>query len=207
MLASVGRLDDSLLQALAGLELDPSSPSLNSRVAMTYAWTLQTEKALEFYDRSEDMGWDGTTHFLSYSFILLRTEQIEKAQNLAMGAAENAKVSTDWVEPAFSALSDPTRVVEALEALDTASATKQIPSLAELTLRVLLGDPDGAMRIAESLEEVGEAFEMDLLFVPEMKALRQHRDFMPLLDRLGVTRYWDSKGCIWSGDRVICPNS
>jgi len=207
MLASVGRLDDSLLQALAGLELDPSSPYLNSRVAMTYAWTMQTKKAFEFYDRSDDMGWNTETHFYSYAFILLRTDQIEIAQKQAMDAAQEAGISTDWVEPAFGALSDPTRVVAALEVLDTASASKQIPELAELTLRVLLGDVNGAMQIAESLENYGEAFEMDLLFAPEMKAFRRHPDFMPLLDRLGVTRYWASKGCIWSGDHVICPNS
>jgi len=207
MLASVGRLDDSLLQALAGLELDPSSPTLNSRVAMTYAWTMQTEKALEFYERSDDVDWDGVTHLFSYAFILLRTDQIEIAQNLAMDAAQMRGLSTDWVEPTFGALSDPSRVPAALEAIDKASASEQIPELAELTLRVLLGDPDGAMQIAELLENDGEAFEMDLLFVPEMKALRQHPDFMPLLVRLGVTRYWQNKGCIWSGDRVICPNS
>ena len=210
MLASVGRLDDSLSQALAGLELDPSSPSLNSRVAMTYAWTLQTEKALEFYERSDDVDWDGVTHFLSYAFILLRTDQIELAQDVAMDAiraAETETISTDWVEPAFGALSDPSRVAAALEALDKASASEQIPEVAELTLRVFFGDLNGAMGIAELLENDGEPFEMDLLFAPEMKALRQHPDFMPLLVRLGITRYWASKGCIWSGDRVICPNS
>jgi len=207
MLASVGRLDDALLQALAGLELDPSSPSLNSRVAMTYAWTLQTDKALEFYERSEDMGWHGATHLFSYSFILIRNGQIEKAQDYAMGAAQMLRVSTDWVEPAFAALNNPSKAVPALEALDNASASEQISPLAQLTLRAFLGDLNGAMRIAETLEEVGEAFEMDLLFVPELKSFRQHPDFMPLLDRLGVTRYWKRKNCVWSGDRVICPAS
>jgi len=207
MLASVGRLDDSLLQALAGLELDPSSPYLNSRVAMTYAWTMQTEKALEFYERSDDMGWEGPTHLFSYSFIMIRTGQIEKAQNFAMGAAQMLGISTDWVEPAFAALGDPSKVAPALEALDNASAANQFSPIAQLTLRAFLGDLDGAMRIAETLEDVGEAFEMDLLFVPELKAFRQHPDFMPLLDRLKVKRYWASKGCIWSGDRVICPDS
>jgi tetratricopeptide (TPR) repeat protein len=207
MLASVGRLDDSLLQALAGLELDPSSPSLNSRVAMTYAWTMQTEKAFEFYERSADMGWAGTTHRLSYSFILLRTGQIEIAQEFAMAAAQSAGISTGWVEPSFDALGDPSKAPAALDALNDASMSRGVSPLVQLTLRALLGDLDGAMRVAESLEDVGEAFEMDLLFAPELKAFRQHPDFMPLLDRLGVTGYWASKGCMWSGDRVICPES
>jgi len=205
MLASVGRLDDALLQALAGLELDPSSPSLNSRVAMTYAWTMQTEKALEFYERSADVGWAGATHRLSYAFILLRTGQIEIAQEFAMAAAQSEGISTDWVEPSFIALGDPSKASAAIDALNDASMSRGVSPLVQLTLRALLGDLDGAMRVAESLEDVGEAFEMDLLFAPELKAFRQHPDFMPLLDRLGVTGYWASKGCMWSGDRVICP--
>jgi DNA-binding winged helix-turn-helix (wHTH) protein/TolB-like protein len=205
MLASVGRLDDSSLIALAGLELDPSSPSLNSRVAITYAWTMQTEEALEFYERSADMGWAGTMHRLSYSFLLIRTGQIEIAQKFAMDAAQLAGVSTDWVEPSFSALGDPGKIPAALEALNDPLVTMGVGPQVQLTLRALLGDLDGAMRVAESLEDVGEAFEMDLLFVPELKAFRQHPDFMPLLGRVGVTRYWAAKGCTWSGDRVICP--
>jgi DNA-binding winged helix-turn-helix (wHTH) protein/TolB-like protein len=207
MLASVGRLDDSSLVALAGLELDPSSPSLNSRVAMTYAWTMQTEEALEFYKRSADMGWAGTMHRLSYSFLLIRTGQIEIAQKFAMDAAQLAGISTDWVEPSFSALGDPGKTPAALEVLNDPLVTSEVGPQVQLTLRALLGDLDGAMRVAESLEEVGEAFEMDLLFVPELKAFRQHPKFMPLLERLGVTRYWENKGCVWSGDRVICPGS
>jgi DNA-binding winged helix-turn-helix (wHTH) protein/TolB-like protein len=207
MLASVGRLDDALLQALAGLELDPSSPSLNSRVAMTYAWTLQTDKAFEFYERSVDVDWTGTTHNLSYSFILLRTEQLEIAQDMAMAAALSAKISTDWVEPSFDALGDASKTAAAIDALNDESMSRGVPELVQLTLRALLGDLNGAMQVAETLEGVGEEFEMDLLFAPELKAFRQHPDFMPLLDRLGVTRYWASKGCIWSGDRVICPAS
>ena len=207
MLASVGRLDDSLTQALAGLELDPSSPTLNSRVAMTYAWTMQTDKSLEFYERSADMGWEGTTHRLSYSFILLRTGQIEIAQEFAMAAAQSEKISTAWVKPSFDALADLRKAPAAIDALNDPSVSRDVPPAVQLTLRALLGDLDGAMRVAEMLEDVGEAFEMDLLFVPEFKAFRQHPGFMPLLDRLGVTRYWKSKGCMWSGDRVICPKA
>ncbi len=46
---------------------------------------------------------------------------------------------------------------------------------------------------------------MDMLFVPQFVPLRRHPDFMPLLDSLGVTEYWDLKGCIWDGDQATCP--
>ena len=60
------------------------------------------------------------------------------------------------------------------------------------------------MQFARLLESPGEAFEMDLLFIPELKAFRQHPEFMPLLDRLGVVDYWASAGCAWAEDRVTC---
>ena len=205
MLASVGRLEDSLTQALAGLEIDPDSPSLNSRVAMSYAWLKDKEHALEYYARANDLKWNGTVHKLGYAFILIQTGDIEKAQSLAKEAMDNAEKSTGWVEPFFSALTDPSKVQAAIEAMDEASAEQQVIPLIELTARGLLGDLDGAMQIAKLLEQPGEAFEMDLLFIPELAPLRQHAEFMPLMERLGITEYWQDNGCVWGGDRVSCP--
>jgi hypothetical protein len=61
------------------------------------------------------------------------------------------------------------------------------------------------MQIAKLLERPGEVFEMDLLFIPEMRALRQHEEFMPLMQRLGIVDYWKANGCKWTGDEVHCP--
>lgn len=207
MLASVGRLDASLTQSLAGLEIDPSSTYLNSRVAMSYAWLGQNQKALEYYERAKTLGWSGSIDSLGYAFILIQTGQIGKAKNLAMGTVQAMGASTDWVEPVFDAFGDPGNPIKSeagLEALNAVSAVQPVYPIIELTVRAILGDLDGAMRIAEMLEEPGEAFQMDMLFIPELKDLRRHPDFMPLMDRLGITRYWQGKGCVWNGDRVSC---
>ena len=206
MLASVGRLDASLAQSLAGLEFDPSSTVLNSRVAMCYAWLENNQKALEYYEHANAFGWTGETHILGYAFILMQTGQIEKAKNLSMDTVQTARKSTDWIEPVFDAISDPnpTKASAALEALDRVSAVESINPRVEITVRTILGDLDGAMRVAKLLEKPGESFEMDMLFIPQLKPLRRHPDFMPLMDKLGITRYWQSKGCVWDGDRVTC---
>lgn len=204
MLASVGRLDESLAQSLAGLEIDPSSPVLNSRTAMSHAWLMETQKALEYYARANDLGWSGSTHLLSYAFILIQTGQIEKARELAFSAIDSAGADNSWVAPVFDAFADPKKAPVALDAINRSSARGQVAPVVELTARALLGDVGGAMRIAELLEQPGEAFEMDLLFIPELRELRKHPDFMPLMNRLGITRYWRSKGCAWDSDRVKC---
>ena len=209
MLASVGRLNDSLRVARIGLELDPGSPSLNSRVAMSYTWLSDNEHAQEFYDRANNLGWRGSVHKLGYAFMLMQTGQLETAQNLAITAENEAGRSASWVAPFFSAFGDPSdaiKVQAAIAAFDEAAEARQVTPLVELMARSLLGDLDGAMRIAELLLQPGEAFEMDLLFIPELAQLRQHPDFMPLMKRLGITDYWASRGCVWDGDKVNCPS-
>ena len=204
MLASVGRLDDSLTLILSALEIDPSSPVINSRTAMSYAWVENKSKALEFYERANALGWRGPVHILGYAFILIQTGQIRQAQQLAMDTVQAMGASTDWVAPVFDAFVDPDKSSAALAALNAAAAKQPIAPVIELTVRTMLGDLDGAMRIAERLEEPGEVFQMDMLFIPELKELRRHPDFMPLMDRLGISAYWENKGCTWKDDHVSC---
>lgn len=206
MLASVGRLDSSLEQALAGLEIDPSSTVLNSRVAMSYAWLEENQKALEFYGHADAFGWTGETHELGYAFILMQTGEIQEARDLVKHAMQETDDSTDWVEPVFEAFADqdPAKASAALAALNKVSAVETINPRSEIIVRTVLGDLDGAMRIAKLLEQPGETFEMDILFIPQLSALRRHPDFMPLMDKLGITRYWQSEGCTWDSDQVSC---
>jgi hypothetical protein len=60
------------------------------------------------------------------------------------------------------------------------------------------------MDVALRLEEPGEALQMDLLFTPEFQALRDHPEFVPLLERLGVVGYWQESGCTYDGKKAIC---
>jgi hypothetical protein len=126
------------------------------------------------------------------------------ARNLTIAAVDLAGLDSDWVGPIFDAVPDPTRAPGALQTLGVAAAERLVPPFIEIVARAVLGDLDGAMQFATLLELPGEIFEMDLLFIPELRALRQHPDFMPLLERLGVVDYWASAGCEWVEDRVTC---
>ena len=204
MLASVGRLDAALDLALRAVKIDPSSGVINSRVAIAYTWVGDSEYAHEYFARASELGWGGDRHLVGYALLLAREGQIEKARNLTTAGVELAGARSDWVDPLFSAMSDPSRVPEALQALDVAAAERQVAPFIEFVARAILGDLDGAIQVARLLEQPGEIFEMDLLFIPELRALRQHPDFMPLLERLGVVDYWAGAGCEWAADRVTC---
>lgn len=207
MLASVGRLDAALSLVLRALEIDPSSALINSRVAMTYTWLLDSENAHVYFARANDLGASGSIHLLAYALLLAREGKIDQARHLTSEGVALAGARTDWIEPVFAAMSDPSRIAEALQALNETAAARQVAPQIELTVRTLLGDIDGAMQVARLLELPGEIFEMDLLFIPELQALRRHPDFLPLLARLGVVDYWASAGCEWAGDRVLCQST
>ena len=139
--------------------------------------------------------------------FLVRDGQLERAQSLTVVAVQMSGKSAAWVEPVFDAFGEPANVPAALVAVDQAWAERQITPQVALVVRSLLGDIDGAMSAAKLLDsDDEESFEMELLFVPELKALRQHPEFLPLLERLNVTEYWDANNCHWNGDEVTCPD-
>jgi DNA-binding winged helix-turn-helix (wHTH) protein/TolB-like protein len=204
MLASVGRLDDSLEQALVALEMDPTSAVINSRVALAYLWLGDTKNSEEFFARAAKYGASGPTHTMGYALFLFREGRSAQAYDSARDAAQMAGDSEDWIDPVFAALDDETHRAGAVAAVDEAASQNGISRQFEFIVRTVLGDLDGAMSVARLLESEGEVFEMDLLFIPEVQPLREHPDFGELLDTLGITEYWRTRGCTWTGASVVC---
>lgn len=204
MLASVGRLDDALDMALEALRIDPTSAVINSRVAIAYTWLGNSSRATEFFDRVDRLDAVGATHLLAHALLLVRDGHPEQARAIAYQAVELEGGPLSWIDPVFAAFRQPDNQAAALAAIDRAVADEHIGPLVEVTARTMLGDVDGAMRIAWRLVEPGEVFEMDLLFIPEFRPLREHPEFAALIDALGIARYWNDHGCIWRDDRVHC---
>ncbi len=204
MLASVGRLDDSLSQALLALEMDPTSAVINSRVALAYLWLGDTRNAEGFFERAEKFGASGPTHTMGYALFLFREGRSAEAYDLTHEAARMAAGSNAWIDPVFAALDDPALRDAAIAAVDTAVEQGGISRQIEFITRTVLGDLDGAMDVARLLETEGEVFEMDLLFIPEVAPLRERADFTDLLDALGIAGYWRERGCSWTGAGAVC---
>ena len=204
MLASVGRLEASLEQALIALELDPTSAIMNSRVALAYLWLGDDENAEAFFERAAKYGAGGRTHMMGYALFLVRKGRNDEAAAVSRQAAEVAGVSPDWVDPFFAAMDDPALRPQALAAVDAATATNETTEQVEFMARNLLGDVDGALRVAQLLEQREVVFEMDLLFIPEVTQLRAHPGFTDLMRSLGVADYWSQRDCAWAEGSVRC---
>ena len=204
MLAAVGRLDASVEEALKAQRIDPDSVIVNSRLAIAYAWLGDEINAAEFFERSRYLGARGSTHLLANALFLARTGQLDAAQQLTTTGVRMQGADNGWIDPVFVAFSDPSRREDALLAVNAAAGTGQLPPQIEIVVRTMLGDVDKAMGIAELLKAPGEVFEIDLLFAPEMRPLRAHPGFAGLLVDLGITGYWESRGCRLVDDKVTC---
>jgi len=204
MLGTVGRYDDALAQALAALEIDPTSAVINGRVAIVYTWNGDNDKAAEYFDRAKKLGASGSTLLLANALFLARQGKMEQARDLTNAGILMGGGTTDWVDSVFAALGDPALREQALAAVDKASAEGRLILQIEVILRMMLGDTDGALAVARMLVQPGAAFEMELLFLPEFLPLRRRPEFLELMDALGVTEYWAQAGCVWQDLVVQC---
>ena len=206
MLASVGRFDDALVQAQRAVEIEPSNAIANSRLAIMHTWMGNDKLAFEYFERSNELGAGGVNHLMAYAFLLVRNGQFEEARNLTTYGVRLEGARDDWIGPVFAGLADPAHAAAAIEKLNEVDAARAIAPQASLTARAILGDLDGAMGVAELLKLPGEIFEIELLFIPELAALQNHRDFNGLLDDLGIPEYWENRGCEWVDGNVECIN-
>jgi len=204
MLASVGRLDAALEQALRAFKLDPHSAVVNSRVALSYSWLGDAENANEYFERARRFGAEGTTHLMGWALFLAREGDVEKSREVAKTAAEHAGFPPGWIDPVISGMLDAEMTAAALQAVNDTVGAGRMPPQIEVVARTVLGDIDGAMDVARLLEQPGEAFEMDLLWIPEFMPLREHPDFLKLMERLGIVEYWSLHACEFQDAAVSC---
>ena len=163
-----------------------------------------TEKAGHYFERVRQLGGSTATILFANSLHYLRLGENTAARDLAgMGVAIGGG-SSDWVDPVFDAFADPSRTQAALSALDQAAANKEVGLQVGVTARVILGDIEGALEIARYLVRPGQAFETELLFLPEFMPLRERPEFLELMATLGVTDYWEQAGCVWKDLAVEC---
>jgi DNA-binding winged helix-turn-helix (wHTH) protein/Tfp pilus assembly protein PilF len=204
MLAGVGRLDDALDQVLKARGIDPSSATINTRIGMVYTWLGNSAKASEFFERADALGASGETHMFGKTLVLVRSGELDEAARQFSAGVSLAGGNTDWIGPVFDALQDSSKRDTALAAIETAFADPQMDPRFQVIARAVLGDDDGALRVALELAESGQFYEMDFLFLEELESLRQSTGFEKLMVKLGVRQYWDENECVWSKDKVRC---
>ncbi len=206
-LANVGLLDQSLEQAIIAQEMDTASPILNARLGVAYHWLNDSENADKFYSKAADQEVGSWIHNLSYTLFLIREQRLDEARQKVKEALESYGQATEWVDPVFDGMmssSDSESLDSTVASISAAAKSGALPTNIELTLWALLGRSEKAMEAAWSLYEMGEFYEVEIIYLDEFRVLREHEEFPELLEALGLTAYWNSIGCHWDGSRVIC---
>ncbi len=204
VLASVGRLEESLRFAQTGAELDPEDPAIIDRVAIASFWVNDLENAARYFEVAERMHYEAAIHSLAYSLFLIRTGEIEAAKLRAAEGLEENNLESAWVGPIFDGIAAIDKRPGAIEMLEQVYASGAMPDNVAITLWVLLGNADRAMSIARHFEGGVSQFEVEIIYIEEFREFRQHPQFMDFVTSIGLTEYWDSAGCTWADDKITC---
>ena len=207
LLASVGRLDASLEQAVRARELDPQSAVLISRLAMANFWVGNSAEAGRLFARAHGMNLQSPVQDLAYALFEIDQGRIDSARKLAKDGLQKYGADSRWVDPVFDGIENPELRARSLQLVGQMSAEGYLPARVEITLWAILQDANRAMQVARRLETEGEVFEAELLFIPQFRVVREHPEFPALMESVGLKDYWDSVGCRWQDDAVRCAQS
>lgn len=204
LLEAVGRVDDSLAAAIRAREMEPDSQVLNSLLAITYFWKNDMENARRYYDIANAMGPGAPIAQLSYAMFLLRDDRIADAREVVRRAIVSFQLDPSWIDPVFDEMAKLPTSGAMSAILEEYAAQNIIPPSVLVFLWAITGQTDKAMDFAWQLVDDPSFFDIELIYLDEFSALRQHADFPRLLDQLGLTEYWQNVGCRWDNDRLIC---
>ena len=211
LLSALGLLDSSLQQAIKARAMEPASQVLNSRVANAYLWINDMPNARHFFEEANNMGIGAPIHHFGYTMFLIRDGRLEDARVSTKHAVQLFPADDSWVDPVFAGLTNP----DNQQLLDIAFATAEqmvadgaAPYLT-MIIWALFGQADRVMDVAMQLADSGRLYEhesaqVEIIYLDELKLLREHEDFPVLLQKLGLTDYWAGIGCRWAGNHVLC---
>ena len=204
LLRRTGRLEAAMEQARAALELDPTSPVINSNLAATYMMLGYDEKALSYRQTAVDLGLDvGRTDGEVELIAALRAGDAEKFRQLLEQRQSEDGPSDAFIDAIVAVSEDRSRWPE----LEAAMEADGLPDEGRFGLNLFLGRPAKALEIALALPEP-EVVDLSTMWLPEAAAMRRLPGFAELADRLGLLDYWKQYGwpddCRPAADGIQC---
>jgi TolB-like protein/DNA-binding winged helix-turn-helix (wHTH) protein/Tfp pilus assembly protein PilF len=202
MLAAVGRLEDALEQARLAHRLDPLSPVVVSRLAVTELWTDNNAAAEAHFAVASELGISSPLHTESHLLLLLRQGRLDDVRQLA--AAFGGGSVPGWMSLLLDCVAERGRCAEATAALESETA---VSPRVRLVAWSVLGNAGKVREVARLLESDIGAFETELLFIAELAPFRKDPEFHRLMEATGIAEYWQQVGCAWSDAGVVCDSA
>jgi TolB-like protein len=201
-LASVGKLELCLENALIALELDPFNAGTNSMAAFGYELVGDMDLARKQLQAAWDLGhpaaiyimieWDFTNGFA------------DRAQQLIEDNAEHFDdADRRYFSELSEAVSQPDKVDDFLDSIaNQPDSTTHFVAF----VNVLFGRVDHGMRLYRENPITGNNW-MEM-WLTTTRALREHPQFQELLETAGLPSYWDEYGwpaqCVRDGETITC---
>jgi hypothetical protein len=90
-------------------------------------------------------------------------------------------------------------------ALSAGASDEAMPPYVMMTIWALFDNGDKIIEIAlHQADEIGVIYELETIFLDEFDVLRDHPDFPQFLSAIGLTDYWNSVGCAWQTQQLVC---
>ncbi len=206
LLATVGRMDESLEHAKRAHELDPDRAIIISRLAIAHFWLSNMDEAGRYFSIANSMVLEAPIHDMAYALYLIQTGDFEASGRYTKIGLEKNGLQSDWVDTVFAGIADPAQRDDAIAMAMALEADGRLASYIVMTIWVLLGDTERAIATAMSVEGIGQEFEtgFEVLFSDVLAEVRTHPLFPDLLDKAGLGAYWDEFGCSLNNGRVDC---
>lgn len=200
LLQSVGRMNDSVVEAEQAVEFNPLAPGVRGDLISALAFAGRTKEAFDLLDQADKI-WPGSNSFANIRYILnLRfgdpAAALKYLRDQGTGTAANPATDEAWV--AFlEARMDPTpvKIGKALDAFRARDLHQTVPITGFVQALGTFGRVDEffAVTARPDLLDLLRAGS-DVLFRAHMKSVRNDPRFLALADRIGLIDYWQRSG-------------
>jgi len=198
-LIEAGYVEDAYAPMQKAYELDPVSGLITSWMGYAEYLGGNDQKGEEYFRRAIDLSFSNANGLAYRTYV----SQGRYEEAIAAGEASINRAGQDrgYVRPFVEALADPGKKPQALAALRQTeeNETGGFYPVLEYTL---LGEMDDAYRVAELGRQDNVLFILATAWEPTLGALRRDPRFVPMMERLGITKYWDERGAPDLCDKV-----
>jgi TolB-like protein/DNA-binding winged helix-turn-helix (wHTH) protein len=186
-LSATGYMDDALRAAAEAYKLDSVSPVVNDRLATAYLWVNENEKADALYQLGASFGFVDQTN-PGYFVLLARMARWDEAKKVFVGLNPGGHVA--WLHDNLEYLRHDDYRSQFVKVTRDGIARDQFLPRLEFGWWTLLGNADEAFATLRKYKQAKKLLDIEFIFAPEAKHLRQHPEFDEICQELGLTAFW-----------------
>ena len=191
--ASVADLHGAMDAIEEAYDLKSDDGVIRERYGVLAMWLNDDAKAREMFDLAGQLNHN---HYEAAWLVLnIRLREWDEVRESLENHALIARNEAPWIDVFIEALKDPARVGDAVHAVRAAIDAKQLRGQYGYGAWVFLKQDELAIDAALDLIRSGADMDVEFLFAPETKFMRQNARFGEIVDELGLEDYWREGNC------------